>query len=67
MALDDQEPYLRMAISNIENSVSYADRLGPTEYDRALERFFHHANEAANQLRLWAQANDIEIREGMKT
>lgn len=65
--MSEQEPYVRMSISHIENALNYADRLDRTDYSSALDSFRHHAEEAIHQLRSWAQANEIEILERMKT
>lgn len=67
MSLAEQEPVLRMAISSIENSLDRASQLPRTDYDSSLDSFRHHAEEAIHQLRSWAQANEIEILERMKT
>lgn len=55
------EPFARISISYVESALSYAEQLPRTDYDRAMDSFRHHCHEAIYQLRLWAQASNLEI------
>lgn len=63
----NQEPFVRMAISGVRNALNWTERLRRTEYDSALLDFRHHAHEAIHALQEWAKANDITVRESMRT
>lgn len=65
--IKNEEPFLRFAVTGIQNAINHIGRLQPTDYDSALDRFRHHAHEAIHALQEWAKANDIQIRESMRT
>lgn len=49
------------AISYVEGALLWADELPRTDYDSAMDSFRHHCHEAIYQLRLWGQANNLDI------